>query len=115
MKIELNAHEQAKVDVLTELQLKKHDRIDGRTSARGVQWLHQFTYKGQVEGLLQVAIKVIRGHQILEGHIGDGCESMRFDPEHSQMSSSTNVGQGILLPGARLFNTCSWLHGATTA
>jgi hypothetical protein len=43
------------------LELEKDDRIDRRPSAGGIEWSNEIPDKGEVRGLVEVAIEMVSG------------------------------------------------------
>src|SRR5438105_14300717 len=49
-----------------QLQLKKHDRINGRSSNNRVGLTHQILDKREIQNFLQMAVKMVLGNQLLQ-------------------------------------------------
>src|SRR5260370_23051299 len=70
-----------------QLQLKKHDRINGWSSGSRVGLAHQVVDKREVKNLLQMAIKVILGNELLQGDSDQWRKCPLFETHHDWRSS----------------------------
>jgi hypothetical protein len=65
-----------------ELELKEDDWIDGRPAPRGIEGGDESPDKGEIEGLLEMAVEMVMRDQLLQGDINKGSEGALFIPHH---------------------------------
>jgi hypothetical protein len=88
-----------------ELQFEKDDGIDRRATTTCVGFMHELTYKREVECSLQVTVKVILRHQFFQGHIDERGKMPFFRSHHgSSLSNSQHALVYYVSPFASLFN-----------
>src|SRR5258708_13385681 len=86
-------HEQALgADIFKEhdqLQLEEHDWVNRRSSGSSIALANQIVYKREVQNFLQMAVKMVLGNQLLQGHRYQWGKRPLFQTHHDWCSSSS--------------------------
>src|SRR5260370_6239988 len=72
-----------------QLQLKKHDWINGGSSNDRVGLTHQIIYKREIQNFLQMAVKMVLGNQFLQRYVDQCGKRPLFETHHDGCSSSS--------------------------
>src|SRR6266702_1932748 len=98
------------------LQLKKHDRINGWSASHRVGLAYQVVDKREIQNLVQSAIKVILGNELLQGDRDQWRKRPLFEIHHACCSSSPPIAlqphlpcQSHLSPFSSIFSFSSFI------